>query len=533
MQREKVSEFSGAAGRVLWGTISGGSFASGIVIGLTMLVGCVMLFTVGAHGMVLPYTQAIAALALARFAANGLGGEWSGSLFSSAGGSWGDAMQVALRYLAMGSVWMLPVSAILLRMETGGPMMMMDPAMVSKLMLLGVISLLAMMLTPPLFLIIAVGADGFGDIFSPDHWKNMLSGRIGDLFSIYVIYSGALVVVMFLCMLPFQLASGANEKLGMLVAGICGVLILGISVNLLGRLCGFFARGELGLHARPEPAKRSSAPASAPEQPSGPIHARPASVPVSAPSEQVRARPASVPVSAPSEPTRPRPSSLRVSEPPTTPGAKAAVKQAPAPSLPKLEALPTGVKLPPLMDAQQRVERAMNRFDHDREGAISALVEMRKTFAPHPQVEHALTLCLFRCGDVEQALSLAKTALPLCLQRGHSQLAAAIYKEMGAKLVQQELNGEQTLAIAAALTRMEEWATAAKAYVKVIERDPGEKRAVEGMLQVAEGILNKRSNPPAAAKIYRYLLAHCCPSPLVNKMQQGLQETERRMAGAV
>jgi hypothetical protein len=53
------------------------------------------------------------------------------------------------------------------------------------------------------------------------------------------------------------------------------------------------------------------------------------------------------------------------------------------------------------------------------------------------------------------------------------------------------------------------------------------------MVQVADGILYKRSRPQAAAKIYRYLLAHCSPSPFVSIMQDGLKESEKRMSKQV
>jgi hypothetical protein len=443
------------------------------------------------------------AVALARFALNGLFGEWDGSIFSDAGGPWSEVGQVALRYLTMSSIWMLPLVAIMLRMEnsvTAG--MMMDPGAAAGMMVLAGISFLAMALTPPLFLIISVGADSFGDIFSPDHWRSMLSGRLGDLFAVYAVYTGGLMVVLFLSMLPVMLASVINEKLGMLIMAIACCLIFGISVDLLGRLCGFFACGELGLTAKPESAKASPAPANEPVRPKKPVQPSLASIPVAADPLMQKAQSAA-------------PAKAQVPQPVTPPD---------------LSVPADGSKRPPLMDAQQRVERALNRFDHDPQGAISALVEMRNTFAAHPQVEQALTLCLFRSGQTDEALTMAREALPLCLERGHSQLAAVIYKEMGAKLDPQELNSEQIIAIAAALNKTEEWMTAAKAYVKIIERDPGEARAIKGMLQVADGILYKKSKPEAAAKIYRYLLANCSPSPFVSLMQDGLKESEKRMS---
>jgi hypothetical protein len=424
-----------------------------------------------------------------------------------------------MRYLVLSSIWMLPLVAIMVRMGNAQAMsgMMMDPAAASKMMLLLGISFIGMMLTPPLFMIVSVGGDEFADIFRADHWRNMFSGRLGDLFSIYVVYTGGLMMVMFICMLPMMIASAIDEKLGMLVAAFCACLVFGVSLNLLGRLCGFFAHGDLGLTAKPEPKKRTPAPESKPPvMPKKPVQASPTSIPVAADplAQQMQAKAQAQ--AAPQPQAQPVPPAKAASSGPV--------------SVPDLTQPAEGDKKPPLMDAQERVARALNRFDHDPEGAISALAEMRKTFAPHPQVEQALTLCLYRGGQINAALSMAENALPLCLERGHSQLAAVIFKEMGSKLDQNSLNSEQLIAIAAALAKLEQWMTAAKAFVKVIERDSGEARAIKGMLQVADGILYKKSKPEAAAKIYRYLLANCSPSPFVSLMQDGLKEAQKRMS---
>jgi hypothetical protein len=93
-----------------------------------------------------------------------------------------------------------------------------------------------------------------------------------------------------------------------------------------------------------------------------------------------------------------------------------------------------------------------------------------------------------------------------------------------------KLDPEHLLTIAAALARMEEWAAAAKAYSAVIDGDSGEIRAIQGLLQVADGILNKKGHPPAAAKVYRYLMAKCSASPLGEQIRQGLEAAEGRIS---
>jgi hypothetical protein len=132
-----------------------------------------------------------------------------------------------------------------------------------------------------------------------------------------------------------------------------------------------------------------------------------------------------------------------------------------------------------------------------------------------------------RAKRIDEAVSVASSAIPLCLERGNSQLAADVFMEMRSQLGEFELDTEQLLVIAGALLRKEEWAAAAKAYSKVVDGDGGEIRAVEGLLQVAEGILEKKGHPPAAARVYRYLMARCSTSPLAERIKRGLEKAER------
>jgi hypothetical protein len=483
MSNEDLTEFTGNVGRVLTRSISGGSLISGIVLGVALLAGALVLVMAGSPGAASPFTQSIMAIALARFAVNGRFGEWGGSLFSSAGGPWSEVSMVAVRYLTLTFIWLLPVLALTLKVGSDPEMMMMGGGPSPGMLLLGAFYLMAMTLTPPVFLIVSVSAENFAEIFSPDHWKHLMAGRLGDLFTIYVVYVGALAMVMLLALPPVMAAFTMNIKLGIVVGGLSFCMLFGMSVNLLGRLCGFFSCGEMG---EPEPAgpkKTEPAPAVSPTPP--PAQPR------------VESRPAILPLSAAAPPPTARPQS--------------------------------GARKPALLDAQSRVDRATDRFNRDPEGAIAALQGLHESFAPVPQVRHALVLCLVRAGKIEQAVSMAAAAIALCLERGNSQLAGELFKEMRPHLGSIELDAEQLLTVAAALARKQEWAAAAKAYSSVIDRDNCEIRAIQGLLQVADGILNKKGHPPAAAKVYRYLMAKCSASPLGEQIRQGLEAAEGRI----
>ena len=127
---------------------------------------------------------------------------------------------------------------------------------------------------------------------------------------------------------------------------------------------------------------------------------------------------------------------------------------------------------------------------------------------------------------------MAREAIPLCFERGHSYMAAEMFREMRQHRSHLTLTLEQLLTIGHTLMKMEDFATAAKAYTAVIGQDHGELRAVKGLLQVAEKIQHEKHKPEAAIKVYRYLLQHCSSSPLVEYMQTGLEEAERTMAQA-
>jgi hypothetical protein len=539
MQREEWSEFSGVAGRLVTGSISGGSLISGIVLGLGLLALDWLLALAGAGPVIMALNLIVLSFVLARFAVNGLYGEWSGTIFSAAGGPWTIVGSVALRYMALTFIWYMPLALIGTRLAQppeGAPITMLPsmmggmlvfvaintlcmtvtpplflivsvsligtrlaqppegapitmlPSMMGGMLVFVAINTLCMTVTPPLFLIVSVSANNIGDVFSADHWRRVFGGRKDDLFTVYTVYAGALLMVALLSMPIVMLALAATYKLAILVGALSFCLLFGVSVNLLGRLCGFFACGDLGhLAEQPEPAPESE----------------PVTAPVADP------RPVAETAAPPVATTPPTPVATT---PPTPP--------------------PIDPARRPLPDAKAQVDAAIRGFAEDPEAALAALTRLNEDFAPHPLVLQSLALHNYRAGRVEEGVKIATEAIPLCFERGSSYMAAELYREMRQHRSHLGLSLEQQLTIGHTLARMEDYATAAKAYTAVISQDHGEARAAKGLLQVAEKILHERHKPDAAAKVYRYLLQHCASSPLAEYMQSGLEECERQLAAA-
>lgn len=510
-EQEKLTEFSGITGQVLRRSISGGSLITGFVLGgLLLFINLAMAFAGNPTAGTL-FSQIVIALALARFALNGRHGQYGGTVFSSAGGGWDEVGLVSLRYLTLCLLWVIPATIFAPGEEQAAAMgPMMNPLMMKGLFTFAAFYFLAATLTPPLFLIVSVSAQNFLDIANPKLWKEAFGGRQADLFMIYAAYTGALIMVAVLSV-PFVLLSFVvNWKLAVITGGMALCLLVGVSVNLLGRLCGFFACGQLGLsntveEERPKP----DAPA---------VTARPGAPAVPAQAAPPPFKPAA-PISVPLSPS-------------AVPQPGAAVAAAPAQATGTLAAgpaQPAAERKPALLDAKQQVDAAMQRFGLDPHGGIAALRELDSTFAPHALVKHALAACLHHAGETEQALEMARVAIPLCLDRGHTQLAAELFQYFRAHAAGLGIEPKKMIVLAGALTSNEEWAAAAKAYSAVIAADSTDASAVKGLLQVADGILHRKANPAAAVKVYRFLMKNCAASPLAETIQQGLMECEQKL----
>jgi hypothetical protein len=287
MQRESSSEFSGVAGRLLTGSISGGSLVSGLVLGLGLLAVDAVLAFANANAMIMPFNLVVLSFVLARFAVNGLLGEWSGTIFSAAGGPWTVVGTVALRYMALTFLWYMPLALIGLKVAqppTGAPMTMTHPA------------------------------------------------------------------------------TGARVE------------------------------------------------------------------------STTMAAPSSAPTPVPTE---------------------------------------DGTTRRPLNDAKAQVDAAVRGFAQDPEGALSALRELNDEFAHHPLVLQSLALHAYRAGQVETSIEVAREAIPLCFERGHSHSAAELFREMRQQRSHLALTLEQLLTIGHTLVRMEDYATAAKVYRCLLQHCSG------------------------------------------------------------
>ena len=464
------------------------------------------------------------ALVLARFALNGRFGEWGGTLFSEQGGSWLDVAAVTARYLALTAVWFVPLYLLGWRLSgmgeaAAGAMM---GAGGSRMLSLTLLAVAATTLTPPVFLIAAVGAENFAEIFLPAHWRRLFGGRLHDLFLVYVVYLGALGMVATLA-LPPLLALAMHHPNPALMTGL-GILAftVGLSASLLGRLCGFFTAFEGGvapMEARWDPED----PALAPEF-AGPE----ASMLLSPGEEPGTASRASDPPA----PVAEDPAEAGAIVPdPTDPPLSGRGARSEAAGFHLVEGgkphTPSGKG--PLLDARKRVEELVARFHTDSGAAMDALEALREDYAPNPLVLHALTLLRQRAGDKDGSLELAPEALALCLARGATRLAAEIYAThiYGAETF--ELSRDQVLEIADELRRDRMLPAAETAYLRILDRDREERRAVKGLLQVADGYLHHAPNFPDAHRLYGVLLERCPDSPLAMFMQEGLAEAERRM----
>lgn len=599
------------AGRVLRSSMSPASFVSGLVVGVVLLGGVGVLAFMGVESLALVFAQIVVALGLARFALNGLHGEWSGTVFSSAGGELPEVGAATLRFLALSAVLSIP--ALYLSPAGGLLPALLTPAADARYAALVTLAV-AGVLAPPALLVMAVSADGFGELLSPLAWRARFGGRLLDLFALYVVYTGGLVLATLLSLPVVAIAFAVGPRLGAVVAGAVGCLTFGMTINLTGRLCGFFACGELGIwdgvpSARHDDASAAAAPAREPleaqpdlELDAGPVATddepdrrdaeatrvigapapadeatRVVAVPVPsddadeatrvvavhAPSDSAEAtRAVAVPAAAddhaatrvaaapvdtdttrlvmpttpdskigdrPAADTCPDPGATRVVARPAHDEPPRPVRRVPS-NDPWPAPPPPAERRPPLLDGAQRVEAAMRRFALEPATAVGMLQELDAGFAPDPHVLAALGCCHYGAGRVDRGLELANRAIGLILEQGRIRIAVDIFKTMRPHLDRLDLGQDALLLVAGEMARTDDLAGAAKAYSAVIGRDPGEARAIKGLLQVAERLVDESERPDAAVKVYRYLLEHCAGSPLVEFMREGLAAAERALA---
>jgi hypothetical protein len=509
----RVGMFGGVVGRLVRDATAPGTAFTGFVLGVILLTSGFVCRLVQADVIGQLFGQIVMAAALARFALNGYSGESRGTILSTAGGSWPQALMVAGRYLTLQLMWVVPVfllgwSAIAaaLRPETnsvaitpfgGGAMPPPQTHGAAALLpIFGVftsgaflwsIGLLffGMLLLPPVFLIVAVRSEKFEHIFSPAVWSATFGGRLGDLYTLYAVQAGGtmmgMVVMAPLVLLGFTAGSG----IGILAIVVAMGFLAGLAVTLMGRLCGFFAFGE-------ESPAASPGRADAPDGPPGPraIAAFPGGAHAAA-SDQAA-------------------------------GADAAAPEPPDEESP----------LPPLPAAAERAAAARRRFEADREGAIAELEALSEQHAPSPEILHALALMLHAAGR-EDGAGVARTAIALALKRGQATLAAEVFAAWWKQSQALGVTGEQINLLATTLFKSGHLARATTAFGVALNLDHGDRKAIKGLLQIADHRLHREAKPKDAARIYTFLLQYAGSTPFAEDMKRGLAEAEARLKRAV
>ncbi|HZN03532.1 MAG TPA: hypothetical protein VFD06_08065 [Candidatus Polarisedimenticolia bacterium] len=271
-ERASVGMFGGVVGRLVRDATSPGTAFTGFVLGVVLLTSAFVCRMAQADLLGQLLAQIVMAAALARFALNGYAGESRGTILSTAGGTWHQVLMVAGRYLALQLVWVVPVFllgwsafASVLRPETNTVLLApyggstMPPAATNGaatlLPILGVLSsgaflwsiglmFFGMLLLPPVFLIVAVRSEKFGDVVSPAIWSATFGGRLGDLYTLYAVQAGGMMMGMVLMAPPVLIGFAAGSGLGVLMLVVAMGFLAGLTVTLMGRLCGFFAFGD-------------------------------------------------------------------------------------------------------------------------------------------------------------------------------------------------------------------------------------------------------------------------------------------------
>ncbi|HYV19940.1 MAG TPA: hypothetical protein VFC25_13020 [Verrucomicrobiae bacterium] len=532
-ESSRVGMFGGVVGRLVRDATSPGTAFTGFVLGVILLASGFVCRMVNADAIGQLFGQIVMAAALARFALNGYSGEYRGTILSTAGGTWPQALMVAGRYLTLQLMWVIPVfllgwSAIAsaLHPDTntvaispfgGATSPAPSPGAAGFLPILGVLTsgpflwsigllFFGMLLLPPVFLIVAVRSEKFEHIFSPSVWSATFGGRLGDLYTLYAMQAGGMAMGM-VVMAPLVLAAfSAGSELGFFAMAIAMAFLAGLAVTLMGRLCGFFAFGE----ESPAPAARAGG------------FAGPHGV-GSAPGGGSRAI-AAFPGGGPADVAgfgRP-PEVFEGGE-----GAEAGSDSAPA------EPVEEESSLPPLPAAAERAVEARRRFQTHPEGAIAELESLVAEHAPSPELLHALALMLHAAGRTEQGADTARAAIALGLKRGHTALAAEVFAAYWKQSKALGVTGEQIDVLAAALSKAGHLGQATTAFGVALNLDHGDRKAIKGLLQIADHRLHREAKPKDAARIYTFLLQYAGASPFAEDMKRGLAEAEARLKRAV
>ena len=528
---EKLSHFGGVAGDVMRRTLRRSTWVSGMA-----LVSALFLTARGLVSIEQPGLFPVAALLLVSLSLAYHGVRAAAAHASSFSPGDGRTFVVATRVAIASAVWFVPW--MLWGASLGHKSPLLDSIGAPSPLAAGLF-LFGCLVATPVCLVAAVHSKGWLDVLSPVHWGRQFSGRGTDLMIVYTIQAGGAALSTALMVPLVFVAAWIDTTAGLAAVALAGCMALGYWTSLTGRLCG-------SIHALPVAiAVGESAEVSEPrfddglafagpaldtelnrDLPERVVEEEPADDPVTIPANKPAATRALPDTKAPQADTQDQDDAPDV-EDPGEDSERRRTRRYPAPSRAVEFKVPKAVKnarKTPLLDAETRVEEAMKRFRLDPSHTLSKLSELNQNFAPSAHVLQSLAICLHRTGHVGEAFKAARQAFPLCFECGYISLAAAMFYELRAQLHRLDLKQDQVLEIAGVLHRADELAAAAKAYSLVIHTNPKEILAVKGLLDLAERILKVKKKPPAALKIYMFLLEHCNDPGMAKVIQDGIAQ---------
>lgn len=462
-----VTAFGGHAGAMLARTMS----VSAIFTGLAFVA------AVGGVAVLAEYapTELVPAVALhflmsffiAHFAMEGYSDEWE-----RAGRPIppGQVSIVALRYMALSLLLLAPMLFAAPWRQAG----QLTPTTVTIGVVLLLVYAVIVLTAPPALLVVSVSAASWSDLVSAEHWRSRFSGRGSDFSLIYVVFVGALFCVL-LAGVPIVSLAGMNGVGTLRWTGIAvAVFAIGFSISLLGRLCGSFAVVQSATAAEKAP-------------------------PTLHPSLSV-------------------PQHAAVGH--STPAARAtaAVPAAPA-------------RKTVLLEASARVEQLRARHSGDAAALAAALREIDDAFLPHPTVRQALVMALIAHGRHQEAVAVAREAIPLCLRSGNVGAAALTYEALLTTGASLELSKDQMISIGDALKGMKHSAAAVDVYAHLLHLEPTDVRAMKGTIAIAQEFAQQTATAAAAVRIYDALITNCPASPLIDFVKTEREKANTKASG--
>jgi hypothetical protein len=374
---------------------------------------------------------------------------------------------VALRYMILTLVLLVPL-LLVAPWRDAGLATITTPTVAAVLLLVYVLVVLA---APPTLLVVSVSAASWGDLVSAEHWASRFRGRGGDFFLIYVVFVGALFCVL-LAGLPIVSLAGMNGARAMMLTGAAvAVFATGFSISLLGRLCGSFAVVQTAAAAEKAPPTLHPSLSRFDRSDAG--HSAPAG-----------GTPTAAPAAAPRKTA--------------------------------------------LLEAGAKVEALRARHAGDAAALAAALGELDAAFLPQPTVRQALVMALISAGRLQEAVAVAREAIPLCMRSGNVGAAALMCEallETGDPL---GLGNDQLNAIGETLKGMKRSTAAVDVYARVLRLDPTDVKAMKGTIAIAQELAQQKESAAMAVRIFDALIANCPGSPLLEFVKAERAKASRK-----